>query len=500
MAEAVRRFGAGWIETLPPELWQIILDFAPSATIRECLAVSKLLHDVAAPIVFSALRIHFGAWQADSESGTQWAEGDCVRRSCSMLLHIMTDPIFASYVKHLDVLAFVDKKATFELCCLTKALGVMHNLRTFRWHTGSRMFSIPDNELMKTLASTCYRLCEYSLPIQCLSEIHGLKQLRATSVSLQFVDTNLWHSGSPLDDVDLACFASLFDVYRGFLTQLSVPSQVVLECPVFILQHLTHLTIDCTEDGDFGSIPIIFGSCNRLESLHIQSPEQPPDDLFATMAESPSALPLLTHLKINVEFPWGETRYDALAGFIRSKKKLRCLDFGEASVYLTMLAPVLSAIESLSGLEVLGLDITVDAFGEAESAYLQRIIPKTVTALRLELGYTQPGMENALKPASPWIELWASLPRLAFAYLAGDDEQHCPTLSADELADAVASLRLIGCRWRFREVERVDGEVKMSEPWSQTKVRFRTVQDFGCEDWEWLMRDHGLLSDFSYAR
>ncbi|TFY53574.1 hypothetical protein EVJ58_g9378 [Rhodofomes roseus] len=123
------------------------------------------------------------------------------------------------------------------------------------------------------------------------------------------------------------------------------------------------------------------------------------------MAESPSALPLLTHLKINVEFPWGETRYDALAGFIRSKKKLRCLDFGEASVYLTMLAPVLSAIESLSGLEVLGLDITVDAFGEAESAYLQRIIPKTVTALRLELGYTQPGMENALKPASPWIEL-----------------------------------------------------------------------------------------------
>ncbi|KAH9837956.1 uncharacterized protein C8Q71DRAFT_755366 [Rhodofomes roseus] len=490
MAEAVGRFGAGWIERLPPELWQIILSFAPSATMRECLAVSKLLHDIAAPMVFSALRIQFGAWQAERD--IPWVEEDCGCRSCCVLLHIMTNSMFASYVKHLDVLAFVDKnlKATFELCCLTKALGAMHNLRTFRWHTSSRTSSIPDNELLKTLASTCNRLCEYSLPIQCLSEIHSLKQLRATSVSLQFVQRNRGGSEAALIDSTLA---PLFDAYRGFLTQLSVPSQAIFVCPVFILQHLTHLTIDCTDDENLGSILIVFGCCDRLESLHIQSFAQRPDDLYAAMGANPSALPFLTHLKLYVYRPLGEIRYDALAGFIRSKKKLRCLDFSGAAAHLTNLAPVLSAIESLPGLEVLGLDIEFGYSGRAAFVHFTRTIPKTVTALRLGPGWY--GVEDPLDPGRPWIELWASLPRLAFAYI-GDDEDGPIVVSVDELTDAVPSLRMIG-RWgRFREVERVDGEVKMSEPWSHTKVEFRTVQDFGCEDWEWLMRGYPLLNDY----
>lgn len=31
-----------------------------------------------------------------------------------------------------------------------------------------------------------------------------------------------------------------------------------------------------------------------------------------------------------------------------------------------------------------------------------------------------------------------------------------------------------------------------SPPWPLSKVRFRTADDFGCADWEWLFRHHQL--------
>ncbi|TFY65438.1 hypothetical protein EVJ58_g1982 [Rhodofomes roseus] len=157
---------------------------------------------------------------------------------------------------------------------------------------------------------------------------------------------------------------------------------------------------------------------------------------------------------------------------------------------------MLSAIESSSGLEVLGIDVYFDTLGLNDLAILRRTIPKTVTALRLRLLYSPFDMDEPPEENIPWIELWAGLPRLAFAHV--EDNEADPTVWYDDLAEAVKSLKILARRASFHEVERIDGNFTLGDSWSHTKVQFRTVEDFGCEDWEWLMRGHVLLDDLDY--
>lgn len=51
------------------------------------------------------------------------------------------------------------------------------------------------------------------------------------------------------------------------------------------------------------------------------------------------------------------------------------------------------------------------------------------------------------------------------------------------------SLELVGLKNAFHDVERTGDDVKLSEKWSDRKVEFRGIDDFGCEEWEWLMRE-----------
>jgi len=55
------------------------------------------------------------------------------------------------------------------------------------------------------------------------------------------------------------------------------------------------------------------------------------------------------------------------------------------------------------------------------------------------------------------------------------------------LALKTSRLELIGINWVFRCVEREGGRVTLTRPWTSSAVEFRDIDDFGCEDWEWLM-------------
>ncbi|KAH9929744.1 uncharacterized protein B0H18DRAFT_173477 [Fomitopsis serialis] len=136
------------------------------ATSRECLAVSRFFHDLAARTLFSTLRINFGYWEVSygftDEPPASGGDRGC--KSCCILLRIITDPVFASYVKELHVLAFADNGATFEMCCLANAITSMHNLRTFKWYTTLRSYLLPGDNVLMALASTAVNLREYSLP------------------------------------------------------------------------------------------------------------------------------------------------------------------------------------------------------------------------------------------------------------------------------------------------------------------------------------------------
>ncbi|KAH9912463.1 uncharacterized protein B0H18DRAFT_1053829 [Fomitopsis serialis] len=474
-----------WPKRLPLEIWQIVLSQTSPATTRKCLAVSRLFHDLAARIVFSTLRIQFGCWEASYDLLDEPFEGDRGCRSCCVLLHTITDPVFASYVKHLHIYAFADKFTTSEMCGVTKAIGTLSNLRTLRWYTNHRSCILPSDELLEALAATAVCLREYQLPIQCLSALPALKRLPASSLCLYFPEQySLEEELHWPCDVYRSSFASLLEARRGSLTQLTAPNQAVWECPPHILRGLTHLTID--DVGHSSNLDLISPHCTRLESLQIILHLDFTSELCVALAANPAAFPHLTYLKLLSDDFVDGTRVNAVASFIRPKTKLRCLDFNGQCSTVEELSPVLDAIRSLSDLEILGLDVGLGRFGQETIDLLRCTIPKGVTALRLGLDYD----DLAAPGGYSWAELWAGLPKLTFAHI-GDVETRSVT-SIPDLADAIASLRLVGHCSRFHEVYRADDGVTLGEPWSATKVQFRTVEDFGSKDWEWLMRGHFL--------
>lgn len=61
------------------------------------------------------------------------------------------------------------------------------------------------------------------------------------------------------------------------------------------------------------------------------------------------------------------------------------------------------------------------------------------------------------------------------------------------------SLRIICYQDRFYDVEwTTDGPRVVLPPWPSHKVRFRTAEDFGCADAEWVMR-HYTFFDYMPA-
>lgn len=100
----------------PPELWRMVVSHLPRDTARQCLFVSKMFHAFAASLLFSTIRLRFGSWQVEYGFNGIPPEEDSGCRSCCIVLRIISDPVFASYVKHLQVIAYPGHDATFEMC------------------------------------------------------------------------------------------------------------------------------------------------------------------------------------------------------------------------------------------------------------------------------------------------------------------------------------------------------------------------------------------------
>lgn len=68
------------------------------------------------------------------------------------------------------------------------------------------------------------------------------------------------------------------------------------------------------------------------------------------------------------------------------------------------------------------------------------------------------------------------------------------------LPQALTSLQFIGHNDYFADIWRNGDGVKL-HTWSEDKIIYRTVADFGCDDWEWLLAAHSLHSnDISNVR
>ena len=109
---------------LPTELWTFVVRTLPHDDQRNCLFVSKQLHDIALFFLFSKVTLYFGLWESDPFydrwSVEPWDKEDIqavetrANITWELLRHISRTPSFATIVKKVSVRAYAKGDRFFE--------------------------------------------------------------------------------------------------------------------------------------------------------------------------------------------------------------------------------------------------------------------------------------------------------------------------------------------------------------------------------------------------
>lgn len=106
---------------MPNEIWSHILQYVPRIEQTKLLEVSHIFHDIAVPLVFSAVKIYFlegdQAYNFLNTIHDDFVEESAeklVTRSYEILRRIISDPSFAKAVRSVTVVAFSDSASLFE--------------------------------------------------------------------------------------------------------------------------------------------------------------------------------------------------------------------------------------------------------------------------------------------------------------------------------------------------------------------------------------------------
>ena len=176
------------------------------------------------------------------------------------------------------------------------------------------------------------------------------------------------------------------------LTKLSVPGQTTALSPLWsVMKNLTHLALRNARHLRY--VDGVFEHCVQLESLWIScrghEEKHEITGLFEVLEAHPHVLPHLTHLKLTIHGAY-DLPMSALAAFVASKKRLRCLDWDDVTVTATELLPLVTVLPTLPELQVLGLHLRVDdnMVDWVQSGALNAFIPECATALRFGFGYS----------------------------------------------------------------------------------------------------------------
>ncbi|KZT64739.1 hypothetical protein DAEQUDRAFT_585906 [Daedalea quercina L-15889] len=473
-------------ELLPPEVWVVIIEHCTRASQRTCMSLSRAFHSRTFPILFCEIILCFGAWEAwvadeqlmdTAEDIQRYDELDETRssRSFDILRRITLDPSFAGVVRSLEIEAYMKdgSKGVFEKCCLIEAIRCLPNLEGFFWNGCSPS---PSLGVLDALAESCARLQELAFPILSFVTLpfHKIRGLRWIAFNWTIEDIL-----DPLLDnyqdvkINEETFPNLRELHLFFTTPPSVRLLGGL------LNQITHLNLLFIRD--LGCLEVLLQNLPHVQSLTLQTlRENQEEQLFMAFTYAPFNLPRLTQLKI-----CGEENEDALlstnvtllAEVVRGIPTLQCFDcsFCIAAAHLELL---FSAILSLKHLRVLGLHIGHLTNHDTVRDVLRKV-PSQLDALAL---IVSGGALNEYELA----ELWTRCQRLRYLYLCvwSDDD-----VTAQDLARAGKSLQLVGLKSSFHYVEREGEDVRLSEKWSDRKVEFRGTDDFGCAEWEWLMRE-----------
>ncbi|KAH9948823.1 hypothetical protein B0H21DRAFT_890144 [Amylocystis lapponica] len=287
-------------------------------------------------------------------------------------------------------------------------------------------------------------------------------------------------------------FHALVSADTATLREMSVWGTIMILTPA-IRQNLTHLEVVCADENE--NFAQLLQETLRLESLIILY-----DCLFEVLKLNATTLPHLTSFKLlEIDGP-GDNYYDddenpveVIANFLRDRHNLRRLDLGFRYYWrFKTLLPLFEGLQwrELESLDVLGIGLECEITMENALLLIEHCIPET------SLRYLSPGMTVTRMSMSVlgFLTLtmqFSGFPNLNFLYIDDQSESE-KLLDCDDVVKTFQRLELFGySRNKVIEIERQgDGTILSTSKWSMRKIEFRDVEDFGCGDWEWLMRHH----------
>ncbi|KAI0691571.1 hypothetical protein C8Q76DRAFT_254057 [Earliella scabrosa] len=290
---------------LPYELWEQVIRHLPRSDRRACLMISRLVHDVALPIIFSRLTIFFGLWQfADDPvrlAYRQWSQRDAhamrqTQNSKAVLRHIARAPEFAQVVREMSVAAFSVGHFEDEHACLLEALPCLPNLASFSYY-GSR--PPLEADILGALRSFCNdSLCELRIPcttfIGEIAAIQPFRKLQALTIASL---SSLPQRTGPAKNRAARILSQMAKSGSPPLTRLSIPD-LRWGDPTRMSPHAL-LELELTQiPASFGSqLAAILNHCTSLRSLTLLDLADTRSGVLASLRQHAAALPQLTSFK-----------------------------------------------------------------------------------------------------------------------------------------------------------------------------------------------------------
>jgi hypothetical protein len=152
---------------LPLELWYLVAENTPQNQLKSFLGISRLHRSIALKLLFSSVKVFFGAPEIrEIEMTSEDAEElyECSMRTTWEILNaISRDPSFAQAVKKLTIYAFMEAESfgAFHIGPISEALKALPHLVSFTWF--GRSPSLPV-QVLDSIITHCENLREISVP------------------------------------------------------------------------------------------------------------------------------------------------------------------------------------------------------------------------------------------------------------------------------------------------------------------------------------------------
>lgn len=368
---------------------------------------------------------------------------------------------------------------------MTKALGVLHNLRALRCY-GSDLSKHAFEEILQAVPPTIERIL-YStiISLDLTANLPNLECLEYRNTMYFPEDGASDLPLSPPPPNNTLTNLNFHSLIHTRLKALAIDAVWVTRIPIWVYNQLVSLEINSDRLAHPINIDFICHHCPILEDLSATG------EIWVGLCLSLPAettFPRLQSLRLSCEGFNGDgdpkaEHFAALSLFLRAHRNLRRLYLRFPDARWCQIRSLLGDIQAFRNLDALGIHAGSDALSEGDLEHLVTHIPLTPKALQLSMAWNTntgshvPIIMNAL----------SALPNLQFLHIYGTYSRL--PFSPEELALDLKGLRRVGLTRALWDIERNGSEFEGCK-WPRWKIKFFSESDFDDADDAWLFKYH----------